>query len=85
LASLDEAAVSLQFSLAASGLEQPQVLSSILRELGLPSIQDVWLLNMPEQLELVESLREQGINLGSRSKLRLGGVTRIVEVVVAMR
>jgi len=69
-ASLDEAAGSLQASLAAAGLEQPQVLSGILLELGLPSVQDVRLLNIPEQLELSESLREEGVNLGSRSKLR---------------
>ena len=69
-ASPDEAAGSLQSNLAAGGLEQPQVLSGILRELGLPSVQDVRLLNLPEQLELSKSLREQGVNLGSRSKLR---------------
>jgi hypothetical protein len=61
---------SLHSSLAAAGLEQPQVLSGILRKLGLPSVQDVRLLNIPEQLELSESLREQGVNLGSRSQLR---------------
>ena len=66
----DETAGSLQSNLAAGGLEHPQVLSGILRELGLPSVQDVRLLNLPEQLELAESLREQGVNLGSRSKLR---------------
>jgi hypothetical protein len=33
-------------------------------------VHDVRLLNMPEQLELADSLREQGVNLGSRSKLR---------------
>jgi hypothetical protein len=61
----------LQSNLAAAGLEQPQILSGVLlMELGLPSVQDVRLLNMPEQLELSKSLREQGINLGSRSKLR---------------
>ena len=48
----DEAVGSLQSNLAAGGLEQPQVLSGILRELGLPSVQDVRLLNLPEQLEL---------------------------------
>ena len=69
-ASPDEVAGSLQSSLASGGLEEPQILSSILRELGLSSVQDVWLLNVPEQLELAESLRLEGINLGSRSKLR---------------
>jgi hypothetical protein len=66
----NEAVGSLQFSLAAAGLEQPQTLSRILRDMGLSSVQDVWLLNLPEQLELVESLREEGVNLGSRSRLR---------------
>jgi hypothetical protein len=65
-----ETADTLQSSLSAGGLEQPQFLSGILRELGLPSMQDVRLLNKPEQLELAESLREEGVNLGSRSKLR---------------
>ena len=69
-ASADETAVSLQASLAAGGLEQPQALAGILRELGLPSVQDVRLLNIPEHLELSKSLQEQGVNLGSRSKLR---------------
>ena len=44
----------------AGGLEHPQVLSGILQELGLPSVQDVRLLNIPEQLELAESLRAEG-------------------------
>ena len=61
---------SLEISLAAGGIEQPQALSSFLQELGLPTVQDVRLLNVPEQLELAESLRLEGINLGSRSKLR---------------
>jgi hypothetical protein len=69
-ASPDEVAGALESSLAAAGLEQSQVLSDILRELGLPSVQDVRLLSMPEQLELADSLRDQGVNLGSRSKLR---------------
>ena len=69
-ASPDEAAGSLQSSLAAAGLEQPQALAGILRALGLPSLRDVRLLNTPEQLELAESLREEGVSLGSRSKLR---------------
>ena len=69
-ASPDEVAGALESSLAAAGLEQSQVLSDILRELGLPSVQDVRLLNVPEQLELADSLRDQGVNLGSRSKLR---------------
>ena len=60
----------LESSLAGGGLEQPQFLSGILQKLGLPSVQDVRLLNVPEQLELAESLREEGVNLGSRSKLR---------------
>jgi hypothetical protein len=68
--SADEVEVCLEASLAAASLEQPQGLSGILRGLGLPSVQDVRLLNMPEQLELAESLREEGVNLGSRSKLR---------------
>jgi hypothetical protein len=33
-------------------------------------MQDVRLLNGPKQLELAESLREEGVDLGSRSKLR---------------
>ena len=33
-------------------------------------MQDIRLLNVPEQLELAESLRDAGVNLGSRSKLR---------------
>ena len=69
-ASADETAVSLQASLATGGLEQPQALAGILRGLGLPSVQDVRLLNIPEHLELSKSLQEQGVNLGSRSKLR---------------
>jgi hypothetical protein len=67
----NEVAGSLQSSLADGGLEQPQILSGILQEMGLSSVQDVQLLNVPEQLELAESLREQGVNLGSRCKLRL--------------
>ena len=69
-ASPDNAADSLQSSLATGGLQQPQVLSGILLEMGLASVQDVRLLNVPEQLELAESLRASGVNLGSRSKLR---------------
>ena len=33
-------------------------------------MQAMQLLNVPEQLELADSLQEHGINLGSRSKLR---------------
>jgi hypothetical protein len=44
-ASPDEGVGSLASSLVNGGLEQPQVLSGILRELGLPSVQDVRLLN----------------------------------------
>jgi hypothetical protein len=50
-ASPDEAMNPLQASLATSGLEQPQVLYSILRELGLPSVQDVRLLGPSVPLE----------------------------------
>ena len=64
-ASPDEAVGSLASSLAVGGLEQPQAVSGILRELGLLSVQDVRLLNIPEQLELAESLRGEGVNLGS--------------------
>jgi hypothetical protein len=61
---------SLEISLAAGGIEQPQALSSFLQELGLPTVQDVRLLNVLEQLELAESLRVARVNLGSRSRLR---------------
>ena len=63
-------AYTLESSLAGGGLEQPQFLFGILQKLGLPRVQDVRLLNVPEQLELAESLRKEGVNLGSRSKLR---------------
>jgi hypothetical protein len=52
-------------------LDQPQALSGLLEELGLRSMHDVGRLNAPEQLELAESLWSAGVNLGSRSKLRL--------------
>jgi hypothetical protein len=65
-----DATGTLEASLAAGGLQQPAALASTLRSLGLPTARDVRLLNMPEQLELTESLREEGVNLGSRSKLR---------------
>jgi hypothetical protein len=63
---------SLQLDLAAGGLQDPAVLCDILQDkkLGLLSMQDIRLLNAPEQLELAESLRDAGVNLGSRSKLR---------------
>ena len=63
---------SLQLDLVASGFVQhPSVLFDILHdELGLLSMQDIRLLNAPEQLELAASLRDAGVNLGSRSKLR---------------
>ena len=40
-ASPDEVGGTFASSLVIGGLEQPQVLSGILRELGLPSVQDV--------------------------------------------
>jgi hypothetical protein len=61
---------SLQLDLAVGGLQHPAVLSKSILSLGLLSLQDVRLLNAPEQLELVKSLRDAGISLGSRSKLR---------------
>ena len=66
----DESLLGLEVELAAAGLDQSQALSDILEKLGLHFVQDVRLLKMPEELELVDSLRSAGINLGSRSKLR---------------
>jgi hypothetical protein len=63
-------ASSLELDLAAGGLQHAAALSGILHELGMLSMQDIRLLNSPEQLELVESLRDAGISLGLRSKLR---------------
>jgi hypothetical protein len=62
----------LEAQLAAGGLDldETRVLSGILQTLGLHSIRDVRLLNAPEQLELFESLRTGGVDLGSRSRLR---------------
>ena len=61
---------SLEAELESGQLDQPRVLSTILRELGLHLMGDVRLLNAPERLELSESLRAAGVDLGSRSKLR---------------
>ena len=62
----------LEAELAAGGLNEitHEALSSILRGVGLYSIADVQQLNAPEQLELSESLRAAGVDLGSRSRLR---------------
>jgi hypothetical protein len=60
----------LEAELVAGGLNEPQALSNILRDVGLHSIVDVQHLNAPEQLELSESLRAAGVDLGSRSRLR---------------
>ena len=61
---------SLEAELESGQLDQPRVLSTILHELGLHLMGDVRLLNAPERLELSESLRAAGVDLGSRSKLR---------------
>jgi hypothetical protein len=63
--------VLLEAELAAGELDQPLALSGLLGDLGLHFMRDVRRLNDPEQLELVESLKTAGVNLGSRSKLRL--------------
>jgi len=60
----------LEAELAVGGLNEPHALSDILRDVGLHSIGDVQHLNAPEQLELSESLRAAGVDLGSRSRLR---------------
>jgi hypothetical protein len=60
----------LEVELVAGGLNEPQVLSGILRDVGLYSIGDVQHLNAPEQVELSESLWAAGVDLGSRSRLR---------------
>ena len=60
----------LEAELAAGGLNEPQALSGVLRDVGLHSIGDVQHLNAPEQLELSDSLRAAGVDLGSRSRLR---------------
>jgi hypothetical protein len=60
----------LHVELIAGGLDPPQGLANILNDLGLHTMQDVRLLNTPEQLELAVSLRTAGVGLGSRSKLR---------------
>jgi hypothetical protein len=52
-------------------MDEPRVLSTLLRELGLHVMQDVGRLNEAEQVELAESLKAAGVKLGSRSKLRL--------------
>jgi hypothetical protein len=62
---------SLESELASGGLEEPQALSGLLTGLGLHFMQDIRRLNEPELLELAESLQSAGVNLGSRSKLRL--------------
>ena len=62
---------SLEAELASGGLDDPRALSGLLGGLGLHMMQDMILLNGPEQLELAESLRAGGVTLGSRSKLRL--------------
>jgi hypothetical protein len=75
-ASPGEATVSLQSSLAAGSLEKPQVLSGILRELGLPSLQDVWLLSVAEQLELADFCVGRGSTLARGASC--GGCLRTV-------
>jgi hypothetical protein len=60
----------LEVELEAGGLNEPHALSDSLRDVGLHSIGDVQHLNSPEQLELSESLRAAGVDLGSRSRLR---------------
>ena len=60
----------LEAELVVGGLNEPHALSNILRDVGLHSIGDVHHLNAPEQLELSESLRAAGVDLGSRSRLR---------------
>jgi hypothetical protein len=62
---------SLESELASGGLDEPHSLSGLLEDLGLHVMRDVERLNEPEQLELAKSLRSAGVNLGSRSKLRL--------------
>ena len=62
---------SLESELASGGLDEPHALSDLLEGLGLHMMENVRRLNAPEQLELVESLKEAGVDLGSRSKLRL--------------
>ena len=61
---------SLEAELELGEVDQPRVLAGVLRELGLRLMGDVLLLNAPERLELSESLRAAGVDLGSRSKLR---------------
>ena len=63
--------VEITAELEAGGLHQPLVLSKVLKGLGLDSMKNVRQLNEPEQLELAESLTAAGVNLGTRSKLRL--------------
>jgi hypothetical protein len=60
----------LEAELAVGGLNEPHAISDILRDVGLHSIGDVQHLNSSEQLELSESLRAAGVDLGSRSRLR---------------
>ena len=60
----------VETELATAGLSEPRALSDTLKELGLDYVEDVRRLNGPEQLELAESLKAAGVNLGSRSKLR---------------
>jgi hypothetical protein len=62
---------SLEAALLGGGLDEPHALSGLLGERGLYFMEDVRQLNEPEQLELADSLAAAGVNLGSRSKLRL--------------
>ena len=61
---------SLPSALASRGLHQPNELAAILLDLGLSSIHSLRILNVAEQLELAESLKDAGMNLGTRSLLR---------------
>ena len=61
---------SLPSALASRGLDQPNELAAILLDLGLSSFYSLRILNMAEQLELAESLKDAGVNLGTRSLLR---------------
>ena len=61
-------ASSLELDLAAGGLQLAAALSGILQDkLGLLSMQDIRLLNAPEQLELAESLCDAGRSASGRA------------------
>ena len=60
----------LKSALAAGGLNQPNQLTDILSNLGLTPFHSLRILNTAEHSELTESLKDAGINLGSRSLLR---------------